>query len=330
MSASLTPRQFGVIADYMAAGQPMAVAALAAGVLPPVAEEAIAEAPWFGEVLEASRRLQAMHQPEWLDRVRRMMRGVIERAVAEERVSLLHLAARQTEAMAPEKFQREDEQRGVHALMNAMANMTHEQLDEWQMLTRRGPTWARAEAGMRASGVWPETDAADGLDAAAADGPSPGVAAAMPPSPFGDDADDPEDEMKAVLRERCPWPASPAADACASAVPGGHACRPGALPVGGFAGAPFPSEAEAADPAMAPAPEICPPSPVQRADPWPWPADPLATAPGAILPPRPPGGWNPAAPIPLPRTILSRLPPGAAVPGWIDQEPTGGWRARPT
>lgn len=64
MSTSLTPRQFGVIADYMAAGQPMAVAALAAGVLPPVAEAAIGGSPWFGEVLDASRRLQAMHQPE--------------------------------------------------------------------------------------------------------------------------------------------------------------------------------------------------------------------------------------------------------------------------
>jgi len=139
MSTTLTPRQFGVIADFMAAGQPLAVAALAAGVLPPVAEEAIREAPWFAGVLEASRQLQAMHQPEWLDRVRRMMRGVIERAVAEERVSLLHLAARQTEAMAPETFTAEDERRGVQALVHAMSTMTHAQLDEWQGLSRRFP-----------------------------------------------------------------------------------------------------------------------------------------------------------------------------------------------
>lgn len=139
MSTPLTPRQFGVIADFMAAGQPLAVAALAAGVLPPVAEEAIESSPWFAEVLEASRRLQAMHQPDWLDRVRRMMRGVIERAVAEERVSLLHLAARQTEAMAPETFTPEDQRRGVQALVHAMSTMTHAQLDEWQGLSRRVP-----------------------------------------------------------------------------------------------------------------------------------------------------------------------------------------------
>ena len=139
----LTPRQYGVIADYMAAGNPLAVAALAAGVLPPVAQAAIAEAPWFAEVLESSRALQAMVQPDWLDRVRRMMRGVIERAVAEERVSLLHLAARQTDAMAAERFDRDDEKRGVDALLHAMSNMTHAQLDEWQLLTRRGPAWAR-------------------------------------------------------------------------------------------------------------------------------------------------------------------------------------------
>lgn len=150
MSTVLTPRQFGVIADYMAAGQPLAVAALAAGVLPPAAEAAIGEAPWFAEVLEESRRLQAMQQPEWLDRVRRMMRGVIERAVAEERVSLLHLAARQVDVMAPEKFDSMEEKRGVDALLHAMSTMTYGQLVEWQSLSRRGPAWAAHEMAERA------------------------------------------------------------------------------------------------------------------------------------------------------------------------------------
>lgn len=279
------------------------------------------------------------------------MRGVIERAVAEERVSLLHLAARQIDVMAPETFDRKDEQRGVHALMNAIANMTHDQLDEWQMLTRRGPAWARAEAEMRAAGIDPATvdDDFGHLPAGAAAAPLPAAAPVPAAPPFGDDAGDPEDEMKAVLRERCPWPepaghaaapaspaaggaspsAAPAAGADASSAAGSAVRRPGALPAGGFAGAPFPSEAEAADPATAPAPAIRPPEPVPKPDPWPWPGDPLALSPGAILPPRPPGGWDPRIPIPLPRAVLSRLPPGTPVPGWIDQEPPGGWRARP-
>ena len=138
-TSEITPRQYAVLADFVAAGDPLPVAALAAGLLPPVAEAAIADAPWFEAVVETSRRLQEMGQPEWLDRARRLMRGVIERALAEERVSLLHLAARQIDALAPEKFTPDDERRGVQALLHAMSTMTHAQLDEWQSLSHRDP-----------------------------------------------------------------------------------------------------------------------------------------------------------------------------------------------
>jgi hypothetical protein len=287
-----------------------------------------------------------MHQPEWLDRVRRMMRGVIERAVAEERVSLLHLAARQTDAMAPENFDRQDEKRGVDALLHAMANMTHEQLDEWQMLTGRGPAWARHEAEQRATaGEQPAAMGSDGQQPADAGSfsttatgetsaveaeanaavPMPHVDAAAAPSldprpapPF-DDAADPDDDMKAALRERCPWP--------------GHAGARGGsspdIPARGFLGTPEPTPEQKGDPLLAPAPAIRPPEP-PRPDPWPWPSDPLAVPQGAMLPPRPPGGWDPRLPIPMPRSVLARVPPGRRIPDWIDQEPPGRWRQRPT
>ena len=303
MSTPLTPRQFGVIADYMAAGNPLAVAALAAGVLPPVAEEAIGEAPWFAGVLEASRALQAMPQPEWLDRVRRMMRGVIERAVAEERVSLLHLAARQVDAMAPEKFDRMEEKRGVEALLHAMSNMTHAQLVEWQSLSRRGPAFeAHRAAQAAASSAAPVPPAAaEPAGPVEADEPAPPV-----PGAIDDEADD---DMKAMLRQRCPWPSAPGPR------------KPGTPPVGGFASAPFPTEAQAADPMLAPAPEIRPPEggPVKV---WPWRGD----------GPEPQPAADAAKPrtIPMPRVVLARLPLGRPVPGWIDQEPPGGWKQRPT
>ena len=70
--SAITPRQYAVLADFVAAGDPLPVAALAAGLLPPVAEAAIEAAPWFAVVVETSRRLQEMGQPEWLDRARRL------------------------------------------------------------------------------------------------------------------------------------------------------------------------------------------------------------------------------------------------------------------
>ena len=325
MRTTLTPRQFGVIADYMAAGNPLAVAALAAGVLPPVAEEAIESSPWFAGVLEASRALQTMPQPEWLDRVRRIMRGVIERAVAEERVSLLHLAARQVDAMAPEKFDRMEEKRGVEALLHAMSNMTYGQLVEWQSISRRGPAWAAhslAEAAKAAPSP-AEVSASSGS-------PVPGEEAprSAPPAPTpapaavetGEADSDPGDDMKAMLRERCPWPAAaPAAMPPPQARLGPR--KPGTLPVGGFPGAPFPTEAQAADPRMAPAPDIRPPE-AEPVSVWPWQGDGPEPQPS-------PDAARPRT-IPMPRVILSRLPLGSPIPGWIEPEPPGGWRQRPT
>lgn len=314
MSTPLTPRQFGVIADYMAAGNPLAVAALAAGVLPPVAEAAIGESPWFAEVLEESRRLQAMQQPEWLDRVRRMMRGVIERAVAEERVSLLHLAARQVDVMAPEKFDSMEEKRGVEALLHAMSSMTHAQLVEWQSISRRGPAWEAHRAAQAEQAASPPASEAPAPAGTAGAAPSVHAAplAAAPPAAGADDGiDEPAagDEMKAALRQCCPWPGTASQR------------RPGTLPEGGFAGAPHPTPEQAADPRMAPASEIRP-SAGEAVPIRPWAGDRPEPQPS-------PEGAKPRT-IPMPRVVLSRLPLGKSIPDWIDQEPPGRWRQRPT
>ena len=115
--------------------------------------------------------------------------------------------------------------------------------------------------------------------------------------------------MKAALRQRCPWPGA--------APPR----RPGTPPTGGFASASHPTAEQAADPGMAPAPEIRPPG--GEAIPiWPWAGD------GPEPQPSPEGAKLPT--IPMPRVVLSRLPLGKPIPDWIDQEPPGRWRQRPT
>jgi hypothetical protein len=313
-TTDLTPRQYSVLADHAAAGSPLAVAALAAGVLPPVAEAAVRAAPWFGAVVEASRELQAMSQPDWLERVRRLMRGVIERAVAEERVSLLHLAARQIDAMAPEKFTRDDERRGVEALLHAMSTMTVEQLHEWQSLSRRGPAAnpapAPAEAGPSPGAAVPDPPAPPAkspparptMDAVPQPGPSrPGMA----PIPSGafDDLVESEclDPMKTALRERCPWP---------GAAPGG-VTPPDAR--AGPAAAPS-RPAFAGDPLHAPAPAIVPPE-FPAPDPWPFAETLMPESLSQAPRPVPPGK------IAMPRVVMTKLPRGRPIPDWLAPEP---------
>jgi hypothetical protein len=238
-----------------------------------------------------------------------MMRGVIERAVAEERVSLLHLAARQTDAMAPEKFDRQDEKRGVEALLHAIGNMTYGQLVEWQSLGRHGPAWqAHRMAQTAPSAATGATASADPVEAGEA---APPAAAAPPASAVDDEIDEPEagDDIKAALRERCPWPGMMPPR------------QPGTLPGGGFASAPCPTAGQAADPAMAPAPEIRPPE-GEALQIWPWTGDGPEPQPSA-------DGAKPRI-ISMPRVVLSRLPLGKPIPDWIEQEPPGGWRQRPT
>ncbi len=294
-----------MLADFVAAGDPLPVAALAAGLLPPVAEAAIAEAPWFEAVVETSRRLQEMGQPEWLDRARRLMRGVIERALAEERVSLLHLAARQIDALAPAKFTPEDERRGVQALLHAMSTMTYAQLDEWQSLSHRDP-----ETGIPLRRRAPAASPAPPAPAAP---PSPG-----PPVPDAAPS---------------PPPAGP-----------GPAASPTAplQPAAGSAGAGWDAVATipADDPLFAPAPPIVPPPAEPVRDPWPFAAGPIPARPTAddeARAPRPalapagdmPAGSAPAAKIPMPRVVMAQLPRGRPVPGWLAPEAPARPRLRP-
>jgi hypothetical protein len=288
-----------------------------------------------------------MVQPDWLDRVRRMMRGVIERAVAEERVSLLHLAARQTDAMAAERFDRDDEKRGVDALLHAMSNMTHAQLDEWQLLTRRGPAWAdkqtRAAAASAAAASAAASSPRSGPNQAPSDpaqgnqtpadrtpaastadpAPAGSGAAASPPAgsrsgrPEEPEVAHPDDIMKAALRERCPWPGSAAtpAEAPAPATSTTSATPPTG---GGWPSSPTPTPEQAGDPAMAPAPPIRPDAEAAEPEPWPgwnaWNAKKDAEA-----------ALRPLAPekITMPRVVLAKLTPGRPIPGWIGQEPPG-------
>lgn len=96
---ALGRRQRWLAAEHLAAGDPVALAAAAAGTDEDVLEVLQTADQGFRRLIDACRHIQELPRAEWRERAERLLRGAAERALADGRVSTVNLVMRATGAL---------------------------------------------------------------------------------------------------------------------------------------------------------------------------------------------------------------------------------------
>ncbi|MFO1068185.1 MAG: hypothetical protein U1E14_06635 [Geminicoccaceae bacterium] len=126
-----TLRRHSALSDMLAAGLPLAAASLACG-LAFAAATKLADEAGFRAAQAGAKWLQALTPAQFAKMGRKLVRGVVVRALAEDKVSIVGLLLRQTKILEPPEVDRQAKKQGVDGFVALVRGMSVEQFLDFQ------------------------------------------------------------------------------------------------------------------------------------------------------------------------------------------------------
>ena len=143
-----TLRRHSALSDMLAAGLPLGAASLACGLAYEAASK-LADEAGFRAAQAGAKWLQALAPAQFAKMGRKLVRGVVIRALAEDKVSIVGLLLRQTKILEPPQLDRNGKREGIQGFSAMIRSLSVEQFLDYQAIGT-GPRAAEAKATLEA------------------------------------------------------------------------------------------------------------------------------------------------------------------------------------